>query len=65
MNKKLILFLFFLTSCSITTPNVAPIKEKQASSTEKIEEVKPAPKVFIDDTYTFRGNKEAKNIMVE
>jgi protein-disulfide isomerase len=64
MNKKLVLFLFFLTSCSITTPTIAPVKEKPSSSTEKIE-VKTEPKVFIDDTYAYRGNKDAKNVMVE
>lgn len=64
MNKKLLLFLFLLTACSINTPNVVPVKQKPAVSTEKIE-VKEQPKVYIDDTYAYKGNKEAKNIMVE
>lgn len=64
MNKKLLLFLFFLTSCSLTSPIGSPVKEKPAVSTEKIE-VKEQPKVYIDDTYAYKGNKEAKNVMVE
>lgn len=59
MNKKLLLLLFFLTSCSFSNSNVSTIKDKITANTQQ------TAKVYIDETYAYKGNKSAKNVMVE
>ncbi|MEK7434600.1 MAG: DsbA family protein [Cyanobacteriota bacterium] len=65
MIKKSILLLLLLTSCSIqTNTNLNNNKNKEDSS--KTQDIKKdAIKPFIDDTYTFRGNINAKNVVIE
>lgn len=65
MNKKLLIFLLFLTSCSLTnTTQTSNVKEKPPIIKQEVLK-KETPKAYIDDTYAYRGNKEAKNVMVE
>lgn len=65
MLKKSILLFLLLTSCSIqTNTNLNTNKNKEDSA--KTQDIKKdAIKPFIDDSYTFKGNINAKNVVIE